>query len=302
MLLRITRKKAPVTKSRFTRIPSFVNLRGFLTFGYASCGGIVLDWPSSSIQEIAQATGVFGAGLYICSYFMLQSGLIRGQGFLYPFLIIVAASSVLFSLTAHFNLAAAIIQTSFVSISIFGIIRMYLLTRAVRFSPDEQQFIDNYLTILRPHQARRLLNTASVETIQKGDCLIREGEIVGNLIYLLHGHVTVWMAGHQINACSDGQMIGELTFDTSMRATATVIADGPARCLVFDGVRLSNLMRRNQEINSALLASHFCSSREKLIDSNARHIEMFGTPIPLTGAAIPGHGPIHQAQAASRQP
>ncbi|MEX0349426.1 MAG: Crp/Fnr family transcriptional regulator [Paracoccaceae bacterium] len=251
-----------------------------------------------SNPEIARICGVFGAGLYICSYFSLQSGLVKGQGFLYPSMNLIAASSVLFSLTANFNLAALIIQVSFITISVFGMTRIYLLTRAVRFTPDEKRFIDNYLTDLRPHQARRLMDTSSIRTVQKGDCLIREGETVENLIYILQGQVSIWMEGHQVNVCGDGQMLGELTFGIGMQATAKVVADESTKCIVFDGQKLAALMTRNHEINSALLASHFCSTRDKLIGSNSRHIEMFGAP-----AQVPhGADPIRPAQPVFRQP
>lgn len=235
---------------------------------------------SLTTENIAQATGVIGAGVYITAYFLLQLGFVRGQSFLYPSLILCASSSVMFSLATDFNLAAVIIQASFFTISLFGLGRMFLLRRRVHFSPDEQQFLDNYLTELRPHQARRLLNTASVETVERGEYLIREGETVENLIYILTGSVGIWISGHKVSDCGPGQMLGELTLGTDLPATATVLADESSRCLVFNGAQLTALTRKNSEVNSALLASHFCSSRDKLVASNSRFVERIETPEP----------------------
>ncbi len=81
---------------------------------------------------------MFGAGLYICAYFLLLFGLIKGQGFIYPLMNLLAAVSVLISLTTHFNLASLIIQASFVTNSLFGMTRVYFLTRAVRFTAAER--------------------------------------------------------------------------------------------------------------------------------------------------------------------
>lgn len=63
----------------------------------------------SVLPQISTMIGVFGAGLYILGYFLLQLGIIRGNGALYPLLVIVAAGSVLISMAEHFNLAGSII-------------------------------------------------------------------------------------------------------------------------------------------------------------------------------------------------
>lgn len=81
-------------------------------------------------------------------------------------------------------------------------------------------------------------------------------------------------------------MLGELTFDTGMPATATVVCSEPTTCLIFEGHKLIPLLKRNQEINSALLASHFSSSRRKLINSISRHLAFRQMPVAekLVGA------------------
>ncbi|MFA3919548.1 cyclic nucleotide-binding domain-containing protein [Ruegeria hyattellae] len=147
----------------------------------------------------------------------------------------------------------------------------------MRFTPNEQRFIDDCLTNLRPHQARRLMDMVAPRTVQVDGCLIREGKTFENLIYILQGQVSIWIDKHQVKACSDGQMLSELTLSMGMTATATVIADETLRCLIFDGARLATLITHNHEINRALFASHFCA-RDKLMGSISRYIEMYGAP------------------------
>ncbi len=76
--------------------------------------------------EIYQAIGVAGFVLYMLSYFLLQIGKIQGSGNVYILMNLMAASFVLVSLVHNFNLASALIQISWILISIIGLIRFNL--------------------------------------------------------------------------------------------------------------------------------------------------------------------------------
>ncbi|GAA6159137.1 hypothetical protein NBRC116589_13110 [Ruegeria sp. HU-ET01832] len=222
---------------------------------------------STSLQ-IVTLVGVCGAGLYILNYFMLQMGVIRGTGILYPVLTIIAASCVLISMAEEFNLAGSIIQMAYILISVLGLLRGYLSRHLVRFSEDERQFIALHLESLKPHQARRLLNTATVKEFPTGDILIEEGKTTDFLGFVLTGRTTILKDGHVINCCGSDEILGELTFGLGLPATATVIATEPTRCLVFDNIKLTRLLKRNRHIDDALKAAHFRHARQKLLSSN----------------------------------
>lgn len=79
--------------------------------------------------DVYAVFGFLGIAFYLGSYAALQLGYLNGQGGLYAVLNLIAASSVLISLTAAFNLSSAVIQIFWIFISIIGLIRIYLLTR-----------------------------------------------------------------------------------------------------------------------------------------------------------------------------
>ncbi|WP_217360827.1 cyclic nucleotide-binding domain-containing protein [Ruegeria sp. HKCCA5426] len=230
-----------------------------------------IDFPTS--LQLVTMVGVFGAGLYILNYFLLQIGIVRGNGALYPLLVIIAAGCVLISMAEEFNLAGAIIQMSYIAISVIGLLRGYLSRHLVRFSEAERQFISQHLHSLKPHQARRLLNTAVIQTFNTGDILIEEGETTDFLGFVLKGRTTVLKDGQVINQCGADEILGELTFSLGLPATATVIATEPTTCLVFDDRRLSRLLRRNRHIDDALKAAHFRHARQKLLNSNKHTLQ-----------------------------
>lgn len=72
-------------------------------------------------QGMFRALGVCGFLLYIGTFAALQFRLIDGNGALYTLLNIAAAALVLISLIYDFNLASALIQTSWVAIGMVGL-------------------------------------------------------------------------------------------------------------------------------------------------------------------------------------
>jgi len=76
--------------------------------------------------EWHQTIGVAGTFIYIGCYFMTQIGWVSTPGFLYSGLNIIAASLVGISLLYDFNLASAIIQVSWIVISMIGIVGIVL--------------------------------------------------------------------------------------------------------------------------------------------------------------------------------
>lgn len=73
---------------------------------------------------VVEAVGLLGFALYLASYLLLNVGRLSGERCGYAVMNMVAAACVLVSLTQTFNLASALIQISWIAISLFGIVRM----------------------------------------------------------------------------------------------------------------------------------------------------------------------------------
>lgn len=74
--------------------------------------------------EAYRLVGITGFIAYFLSYFLLQTGHITGAGLPHTLLNLAAASLVLISLIQDFNLASALIQISWILISIMGLCRI----------------------------------------------------------------------------------------------------------------------------------------------------------------------------------
>ncbi len=82
-----------------------------------------------STTDITQAIGVVGVFFYLLSYFLLLTGKIDGTHNAYILMNFIAATFVLISLIHNFNLASALIQIFWITISVVGLIRYNLLQK-----------------------------------------------------------------------------------------------------------------------------------------------------------------------------
>lgn len=88
--------------------------------------GVFVDLDGLSLTldtaGMFRTLGVFGFLLYIGSFAALQLRVIDGNSMLYTLLNLGAAALVLVSLIHEFNLASALIQTSWIVIGLVGVV------------------------------------------------------------------------------------------------------------------------------------------------------------------------------------
>jgi len=75
--------------------------------------------------------GLLGSALVVVSYFLLQSGRLSGTGLPYQLSNIAGSSCILVSLSGGFNLAVALLQCTWIAISLYGIARGMHARRAM---------------------------------------------------------------------------------------------------------------------------------------------------------------------------
>lgn len=78
------------------------------------------------IQDIA---GLVGAGVYLSSYALISLRILDSRSYTYLVMNAIAPSLVLVSLMKDWNLAAAIIQVTWLLLSFVGLIKTYLLRK-----------------------------------------------------------------------------------------------------------------------------------------------------------------------------
>ena len=213
--------------------------------------------------------GMAGVVVYLLAYALLQFGFVRGQTYVYASLSIVAACLVLIGLQRDFNLAAAAIQVSMIAISIAGILRLYIRSITVRFSPEERDLLDRLGLDLPDHLARTLLNAGIWTEGAPGTVLTTEGEPVAELVVLASGEAAVSIEDEVVAICRPPCFIGEMSCLEAAPASATVVLTGESRCFGIGAARLRRLLMRRPDLDNALRASFSRQIGNRLQVSNA---------------------------------
>jgi hypothetical protein len=217
-----------------------------------------------------EVMGFLGVTLYLGSYAALQTGRIRGAGYTYALLNLLAAAFILASLTAEFNLWSAIIQISWIVISIVGMTRYYLLTSRARFSQEEQDLIAAWFPDLAPPDARQLLSAGTWVDADAGIQITTQGEEIGFLYFLSDGMADVSASGKPVGTLVAPSVIGELTCFDGGPASATVTLARKARYFAVDAQTLNQLCRKNPELRLHLQGSLARDTHAKLTAANQK--------------------------------
>lgn len=225
------------------------------------------DALPSVFFEIAGFAGVL---IYLGSYAALQIGLIRGAGYLYSILNLTAATLVLLSLANQFNLWSAIIQVSWMLISIVGVARIYYLTSRVRFSPEERNLIAAWFPDLSITDARKFLNAGNWIDTDPGALIAEQGKEIGFLYFLTRGVADVTARGKLVGQLAAPSVIGEMTCFDGGPASATVTSGQVASFFVVDTMTLVKICNGSSELQLHLQRGLSRDTHIKLSAANQR--------------------------------
>ncbi len=220
--------------------------------------------PAFSELSAHGLVGILGVALYIGTYAALQFGFLRGRGYSYAGLNLAASACVLISLSEDFNLSSALIQGAWITISMVGMFRYYILSNHLRFSAEEEEMLAHALAFLPRSKARKFLDLGVWIDGEPGIELTREGDPVTNLVYIAAGQASVSSKGKTVAVSTDGTMIGELTVLTGEPATATVVLTEASRLFTVSALALRSQIRWDQEMHAYLESCFAVQMVEKL--------------------------------------
>ncbi|MBV6657688.1 MAG: cyclic nucleotide-binding domain-containing protein [Devosiaceae bacterium] len=246
--------------------------------------------------------GLVGVFLYVFAYAALQLGHLKAETYTFSALNALAGICVLLGLTPAFNVYSAAIQLLWITLSVIGFTRVFLMRRKVHFSADELAFVTTALPSLPRAAARTLLDRSQVLDIEPGVVLTEQGDEITHLVYILSGDADVAADGHDIATLGQGAYIGDVTYQEPEPASATVTARSAMRALTFDVASLRPFLAERADIRTALEASATNNLRAKLRAANARAIVEATQGANRTAQAQQQTAATRQPQTAATQP
>ncbi|MBY5987737.1 cyclic nucleotide-binding domain-containing protein [Roseovarius atlanticus] len=218
-------------------------------------------------EDVYHWIGYLGVALYLGAYALLQTGVIRGNGYAYVILNFLAASFVLVGLTVAFSLSAAIVPILWILISVVGLVRMLLLDRMARLNEEESAFVAKIFPEFSRTTARRFLDHGIWLDAEPGIRITQENEPVTHLTFLARGSADVFSSSERIGRVVSG-LVGELNVMQKGPASATVRTAEPSRIFMISSEALAELAATDVEFRRGLESGMNLDTRSKLVAAN----------------------------------
>lgn len=146
-------------------------------------------------------------------------------------------------------------QAAFLAINIFQICILIHERRPVQLTPDQKKLHAGPLRALSPRQVQRFAGQAEWTAIDAGEHLLSENSELDYLILILSGKARIVAKGEEIASIDEGQFAGEMSFLTGDRTSADVIAEGPVLYARWPEEYVSEIMKKDQDLGTALQAA-----------------------------------------------
>lgn len=196
------------------------------------------------LRDILGPIGVLG---YIGAYLALQLGFIKGDGYQFPIVNLIASLAILVSLTRDFNPYSATIEIAWTTISIIGIARLYFIHRFVKLTQEQAEIARYIAPNIKKDQLQKLLRLGRSVTAEAGHIVALQGQQITDFAILVDGHCHIEKNGFHIASATRGTLLENLPFAHSVVALATVRTVSPSRLFLIDRAPLQAFLRRNPD-------------------------------------------------------
>ena len=136
------------------------------------------------------------------------------------------------------------------------------------FSAEEQAFVETVLKGVERGHSRQLLKLGAWTEVGDAHALIHEDTTPALLFYIINGSARVDRHGREIGMVGPGDFLGEMSYLTGKRATATVTTLTPMRYLAFEREALRAFLAKNPDVRHALESGFNRNLVDKLVKTN----------------------------------
>lgn len=143
-------------------------------------------------------------------------------------------------------------ESVFVLVNVVQLLIIWYFEHHHRFEDEARHFADNMPSGVDRGAIRRLLQLGKLRRVDPETILTRQGEPVGELLYIAEGIVKIEAGGRLVAICGPGDYVGELSFVSGMPASATATVVKPTRMIAFDQRRLTRAIAADATVRRTL--------------------------------------------------
>lgn len=200
------------------------------------------------------------------TYFLFfLSMLMRDIAWLRALAIIAGLTKIVYRLYFVYDPVTVFWESILVTLNVAQLLLIWWENRQPKFNKEQQDFLAHVAPKLPPAAARALMQQGVWSDLPAGTKVTTEGVPTEALTYISSGQVRIERNGRVVATCGAGDFIGEMTYASRRAATATTIAEEPARILSFQREKLETLLTAKPVLRYALQASFNRNLIDKLL-------------------------------------
>ncbi len=202
---------------------------------------------------------------------LIISMMMRNMNWLRFFAIMAGSISAVFYYTIG-DFVSMFWESMFTLVNLAQFVILQIENRRGKFSDDEAMFIETCLSGVERAYARRLVKLGAWTEVQDDVQLFEENTCPNHLMFIVSGNANVSRDGKKIGTVTRGDFLGEMSYLTGKKATATVVTSEPTRYLAFERGVLQAHLEKSPEVRHALEASFNRNLVSKLVSTNEQSV------------------------------
>lgn len=217
---------------------------------------------------------LFGHFTYVL---MTLSVLMRSIAWLRALAVVAGLAKIVYRVFIVFDPVSIFWEALFVVINVVQLLIIWWENRAPKFTAEEKQFLAVVAPGIPGPAAKALVRSGKWRDVEPGTHLAREGEHMLGLIFVSKGTIGIERSGQAIGTCSAGDFIGEMTYSSRDKATASAVATSAARILDFERKSLETVEEQRPVLRLALQASFNRNLINKLLRAHPATVPLAQT-------------------------
>ncbi len=136
----------------------------------------------------------------------------------------------------------------FVVINVWNIGVLIYEKRPITLEPKMQELYDTMFSSMTPVEFLKVSKIAEWKNLKSGKVIIEQGKNVPTLNLIYNGTIDVAVDGKWVAELKDGQFVGEMSFLTEGKATATCVVKHDSEMLMWKQPEFKALLKRNPSL------------------------------------------------------
>jgi len=142
----------------------------------------------------------------------------------------------------------------FVGINLVQIAILLIERRPVTLSEIEQKLYDQVFRRLTRREVYKLFQLAQWKKLSAGEVLVQQDIQLDNLMLINKGLASVQVDNNEVAKLDEGHFVGEMSYITGGKTSATVIASSDLEYVVWPTTSLEPFLRKHPDLRTALNA------------------------------------------------